>query len=628
MGPNDRLKVGSLFSGIGGLDLGLERAGMDIAWQVEIDPFPRRILERHWPEVQRFEDVKDVGACTLAPVDVVCGGFPCQDLSIAGRREGLAGERSGLFFEFMRVVEELRPRWVVIENVPGLLSSNDREDMQTVLSTLENMRYAVEVDILDAQFHGVPQRRRRVFFVCHDVSGLPKRTPYYAHIGLQALGESLVSALGEAASQSITVLTDLDFEKLPSEDGRQRRMQLFGITTFAVFEKWLRCLVEVSLQFPNAPRSWDSPSGESNATDHIEMDMYLSALETAMVLYAERWNTEWSWSELWDDLCGKTSEFTTSTETKKTTGQRICSYALALLSIAPYTLRLMNSFPNWYDEESWPLIASGGLITYARQTSETLFTDALGGSDFWRIVEQCAEAWNNTAIGCLGDWRSATEVLFEPESCGGDSPPSRKEGRVAASPLASGAGASRTGGIGSETDFLVSHTHKAKANDSHDPSHDTYIPVGFQGRDDLAHALRSQASRADKPSSSTYVAVGVSTNQRGEARLRNVHGSLTASRSGKQYDGVMVAPTLSTKNEVASSSTQRQKWMEQAAEPFGTVRRLTPLECERLQGFPDGFTAIDGDKTPDTPRYKALGNAVTVPVAEWIGQRIVEVAAS
>ena len=112
------MRIGSLFSGIGGLELGLERAGVGrVAWQVEIDPFCRAVLAKHWPDVERFEDVRSVGASNLSPVDVICGGFPCQDVSLAGLGRGLEGERSGLWFEYLRIVTEMRPRFVVVENV-------------------------------------------------------------------------------------------------------------------------------------------------------------------------------------------------------------------------------------------------------------------------------------------------------------------------------------------------------------------------------------------------------------------------------------------------------------------------------------------------------------------------------
>ena len=156
---------GSLFSGIGGFDLGFEQAGMQCAWQCEIDKHARSVLATHWPGVPCIEDVRDVRRDTVAAVDLICGGFPCQDLSVAGKRAGLAGERSGLWFEFHRVLADLRPQWVVVENVPGLLSSHRGADFAIVLRGLVELRYGVSWRILDAQYFGVAQRRRRVFIV-------------------------------------------------------------------------------------------------------------------------------------------------------------------------------------------------------------------------------------------------------------------------------------------------------------------------------------------------------------------------------------------------------------------------------------------------------------------------------
>jgi len=159
------MRFGSLFTGIGGFDLGFERAGMKSAWQVEIDKFCAQVLEKQFKDVRRYEDVREVGKHNLEPVDLICGGFPCQDLSVVGKRKGLDGERSGLWFEFARIVEELKPEWVVIENVPGLLSSRKGEDFAIIIQTLVQLGYGVCWRILDSQYFGVPQRRRRVFIV-------------------------------------------------------------------------------------------------------------------------------------------------------------------------------------------------------------------------------------------------------------------------------------------------------------------------------------------------------------------------------------------------------------------------------------------------------------------------------
>lgn len=156
--------IGSLFSGIGGLELGLERAGLGpVAWQVEKDAFCRSVLAKHWPNVTRYTDVCEVGSAQLAPVDVLCGGFPCQDVSSAGARRGLSGERSGLWFEYLRIASELRPRVVVVENV----ASGKKLWLPAVRAGLEAIGYRVRAFALSAADVGAPHLRRRIFVVAH-----------------------------------------------------------------------------------------------------------------------------------------------------------------------------------------------------------------------------------------------------------------------------------------------------------------------------------------------------------------------------------------------------------------------------------------------------------------------------
>lgn len=154
--------IGSLFSGIGGLELGLERAGLGrIAWQCEIDPFCRRVLAKHWPDVVRHEDVREVTRGTATQVSVLCGGFPCQDVSLAGRGGGLAGARSGLWFEYARIIAELVPEIVVIENVLGLRTRG----LRRVLADLSDLGFDAEWCDFWAWDVGAPHRRARIFIV-------------------------------------------------------------------------------------------------------------------------------------------------------------------------------------------------------------------------------------------------------------------------------------------------------------------------------------------------------------------------------------------------------------------------------------------------------------------------------
>ena len=159
------LTFGSLFAGIGGFDLGFERAGMTCSWQVEIDDYCRKVLAKHWPNVRRWDDVR-----TFPPkpvddwrVDVLCGGFPCQDISNAGKRAGIDGERSGLWSEFARIIRVLRPRFVVVENVAALLGRG----IGTVLADLAKSGFDAEWGVLPACAMGSPHSRERVFCVAY-----------------------------------------------------------------------------------------------------------------------------------------------------------------------------------------------------------------------------------------------------------------------------------------------------------------------------------------------------------------------------------------------------------------------------------------------------------------------------
>ena len=161
----------SLFAGVGGFDLALERAGVKVVASVEWDKKAQEVLRRHFPESTIFGDISGVTGEQLIAAGfeprngIITGGFPCQDLSVAGKRAGLGGSRSGLFWEICRLLDETRAQNFILENVPGLLNSNGGADMAVVLEALVERGYRVAYRVLDAQHFGVPQRRRRVFIV-------------------------------------------------------------------------------------------------------------------------------------------------------------------------------------------------------------------------------------------------------------------------------------------------------------------------------------------------------------------------------------------------------------------------------------------------------------------------------
>src|SRR5210317_2243452 len=167
-------KIGSLFSGIGGFELGLERAiPAETIWQVEQEKFCKSILKKHWPKAKIYDDVRNITKDNVEPVDILCGGFPCQDISIAGKTRGLKGEKSGLWWEMWRIISELRPRIIVLENV----SNNIRLGGREVLGSLAQIGYNAEWTTIRASDFGAPHRRERWFCVAYPNSNRKPSRP-------------------------------------------------------------------------------------------------------------------------------------------------------------------------------------------------------------------------------------------------------------------------------------------------------------------------------------------------------------------------------------------------------------------------------------------------------------------
>lgn len=186
------MKVLDLFSGIGGFSLGLERAGMETVAFCEISPVCRHLLAHHWPDVPCFDDVTTLTGEQVGPVDVICGGFPCQDISFAGKGAGLAGERSGLWREYARLVRELRPAFVIVENVAALLGRG----LGDVLGDLAALGYDAWWDCIPASAVGAPHRRDRLWIVAY------ARGQQHEGYG-DALRRSVAAELSRAHSENV-----------------------------------------------------------------------------------------------------------------------------------------------------------------------------------------------------------------------------------------------------------------------------------------------------------------------------------------------------------------------------------------------------------------------------------------
>lgn len=220
---------GSLFAGIGGIDLGLERAGWECRWQVEIDPYCMAVLKKHWPNVPKYGDIKELAGEELEHVDLIAGGFPCQPVSLAGQRRGTADER-WLWPEFARIVRVLRPQFVLVENVPGLLS----QGMGQVLGDLAAFGYDAEWESLPAAAVGAPHLRYRVFLVAYTSESrrqqIPEGAPRDEGADERRAEEDNYIASGDGQSNGATDMADSAIQGLEGTTGASIFRGINGLT--------------------------------------------------------------------------------------------------------------------------------------------------------------------------------------------------------------------------------------------------------------------------------------------------------------------------------------------------------------------------------------------------------------
>ena len=254
------MKVGSLFSGIGGMDKGLTDAGMDIRWHVEIDRWGQKVLNHRFPNGVLYSDIREQREYEW--VDLMAFGFPCTNLSVAGKRAGLGGDASRLFWAAIAIVRRFKPTWLLVENIPGLLSSNEGRDFGVVLGALAHCGYWWSYRVLDSQYFGVAQRRRRVFIVCHLGSPCPPEilfepksmlgnlTP--GHEEGQGLASTLTESLGHNGHSS------------PRGDGGDNLV----VGTLRTVEGWKNTNVDPNQLIPTTAYTLRSnPSGTADKGD-------------------------------------------------------------------------------------------------------------------------------------------------------------------------------------------------------------------------------------------------------------------------------------------------------------------------------------------------------------------------
>lgn len=509
-----RLTFGSLFDGVGCFSLGLVRAGLDLRWSVEIEKKCRRVTAKHFPGVPQYEDVKDVGKHNLERTDVVVGGSPCVGFSVAGKRGGMADERSGLFGEMARIVDEIAPKWIIWENVPGCFTTAGGEDFAAVLGAFSGYRPAVPNGgwlnsgfcigprracawaVLDCQHFGLAQRRKRVFVVCR---------------------------AGDTAG--------LDLTQPSREAGRLRGLP------------WQVLLVGAGMSGDPAPRRQTGASvarGAAAGTGIASGDGTDGAILGGGRGRGHRLGA--------DEAAG---------------GQLIHG----------------------------PTAVDGGAVD-DRQQAAAITAHPGGRYDFDSenfVVGPEAMQCQGSNVGPMGTLRKGN-------------------GNV-------------TGGVPFVCEPIAFHT-------TQDPISGDVAPAEGRGNSQgcatagVAYNVVSMAMEGKNHAYETDVSGCLQ--QKGLCPTGNEAGTATTVPASEviafQERGREGGRSLETQEDLAyallapAGGGRRQE--RNILAPSMTVRRLTPTECERLQGLPDGWTLACGS---DSARYAAIGNAGGVPVLTWIG---------
>lgn len=613
------LTYGSLFSGIGGFDLGFDLAGMRCAWQVENDERAQSVLTNHWPDVKKHEDVRDVGKRNLEAVALICGGFPCQDVSLAGRREGLAGERSGLWFEFIRIIEELKPQWVIVENVAGLLSSNGGRDMGTIVGGLAKCGYWWAYRIVDAQYHGVPQRRRRVFIVASLTRGRPQEVLFERESSpwdTPPLREAWPGVAGgiEKGSSNVRQSGEAGEGQLRSEQGRH-----------------------------NAEKGEKGEKGEKAIPAIAQSNRGLSTGDKTETLRADSHGAlplvafSESGPGWWRDGIGTLRE----RDYKDGNSGLICG------ALPAHSKRHGHAMGTQQAAGSGHLIAAtlnsggndGGFRTEPGE--HLVVTPTLTG----KIADGNRKGWapvNEADALIVENFDKSGDTLYNKgiSQTGGlsDASTQKTNAEEVLSVLRGKIGeeAFAEWGLG----VLNSLQHaKILQSSVHGEGFRRQAKNRRSKVDDSALSCKKESS--PRPMREMWVTEWL----RRASQKRQLEGQykreLGAYLSQLSYQGTqkkkalrslweaskgirVLQQALSEIQEVGKSMSSQEK----STFPTSGVRRLTPLEAERLQGFPDHWTKYgvkDGKiiEQSDSARYRQLGNAVAVPVAKWIGQRII-----
>ena len=593
----EQLTLGSLFDGIGGFPYAASFYGIRPLWASEIIPECISVTQKHFPEMEHVGDITKLYGGTLPPVDIITFGSPCQDLSVAsGKRLGLAGERSGLFLEAVRIIREMQeatngeyPKFALWENVPGALSSSSRRDFKAVLEAFTEAEVPMPGSgrwanagmvrgrgadlawcVYDAQYFGTAQRRRRIFLIADfrgqrsgEILFVPKSlSGYFAAGGTPRQGPAAYAQSGAGTAGTGDVIPAISMR--------------------------IRCGCEGGGKGPLLQI-------EKSGTLATGNDQYLFAPKDAVEILNDQGG---------DSLCVEKGGVSPTLRSQTHGNLPITAYAIQGSMIG--------------GEDSPHAVTNSGCTAQFPPDAMVGINGNLAGtllaSYYKGTGMRCGR--ERDVVLCASSGQSHAEILRELSptlNCASEQPYVVRPGdtgqeqpivthpQIAGTLCASGAGLSRPAGQGNELDFCVMSAgfkHKAGSQSG---------SIGFQ-EETAPTLLAGQQSAVMKAcligGAAVMEAQTAAVDCRNLRETDEVSGTLLAKAASGGY-------SLNYQNPVRTGLC---------------VRRLTPTEAERLQGYPDGWTEAGADGSPisDTKRYQMLGNSIAVPCVAYIMQGITD----
>jgi len=634
-----------IFAGIQGASVAWDALGWECRWVAETDAFASAVGAYHH-DAPNLGDVHEIRRETAEPVDILIGGPPCQDFSVAGKREGMAGGRGSLVWQYLRVADELRPRWLVFENVPGLLSSGSGRDFGAFLGALAERGYMGCYRVLDAQYFGLPQRRRRVFAVCHIGDWRPAAAVLLERESLcwnpapsRETGEAVAGSLGARASAGGGLGTDFECggglvtglrARTPGTGSRVDE-EMGQLIAFSCKDNG-RDVGEVSPPL----RAMGHDQSHPNAGGQVAVAFNHQSGGDFRPMVSEDMANPLQRSQ------GQAIVFDTRQITSKANRTRV-EEGLPASSLAARS-RMHVAFAvnakggsGGMDGESEtfvPLTSEPDTcnmqgIRHGGKTSanaeEARPREIL--SALWRAIGE--EAMASWCFGILASLQSAEVLQYE----------------VLGSVLRP-APFSRSWVV-----YCALSREEGKAEGAMQSVREACLGRSSQGRElsqQLARELGAYLSLLSQPPSPrTRFLHDMWEASEGSRLLRQALSAVQEMGGPVDGEGQSVcppAPRGSTESEEGMCRegmclpAPRERVLRDAraagsARPSSGVRRITPIEAEFLQGFPPQYTLIPWrgkprEQCPDGPRYRVLGNAFPVPVVRWIGERIAMVEAT